>query len=207
MVSIPTIKRRFAKVFNGVSRLVEDKHFFQEYQKYIQASTALPKDNEFLYFISLNYIEAATLGVYRQLDSHWKSQSLLKVLKEIDRNASVFTFKRFARKYKGPMMQHQAKVDFAQFATKDGSRIDRRKLKKDIVTLKRVTKPVVKYRHRVVAHQNRRQVSITATVNDLYAAVDLLEKLIIKYNLLLTQAGMASLLPGNTRPNLSGIFK
>jgi hypothetical protein len=191
---------------NSVSRLVEDKYFFQEYQSFIQSNTVIDKQNQFLPFIGINYIEAATLGIFREVDRNRKSQSLLNLLREIDKSASLFTFKRFSSKYKG-FMNHMAQQDFQQFAVKGGSRIDRRKLKRDIAELKRKTKPIVKYRHKYVAHRNKRVIASPGTINDLYTAVDFLEKLVIKYNLLLTQSGMSTLLAGNAHPNLSGIFK
>lgn len=206
MTSIHTIQRRLSQILNSVSRLVEDKYFFQEYQKFLQASKTLDQQNQFLYFISVNYIEAATLGVFRQVDRNKKSQSLLNLLRSIDANSSLFTLRRFSAKYSG-FMHPMAKRDFQQFAVKDGSHIDRMKLRKDIAALKRITKPIVKYRHKVVAHRNKRQVSIRGTINDLYIAIDFLEKLVIKYHLLLTQGGMTTLLSSNANPGLQSIFK
>ncbi len=168
--------------------------------------TAIDRQNQFLYFIGLNYIEAATLGVFRQLDRNRKSQSLLNLLRDVDNNAKLFTFRRFSARY--PVsIRHTARGEFRKFSIKDGSRIDRRKIRKDIADLKRIAMSVVKYRHKVVAHRNRRLVSIRATVNDLYAAIDLLEGLVIKYNLLLTQGGMSTLRADNATPQLEDIFK
>jgi hypothetical protein len=206
MASIQTIKRRLNPILNSISRLVEDKYFFQEYQKFIQSNPSVDRQNQFLQFISINYIEAATLGVFREVDRNRKSQSLLNLLREIDKNASQFTFKKFSWKYKG-FMSHMARQNFQKFAVRDGSRIDRRKLKKDIAELKRVTKPIVKYRHKYVAHRNIRPIASPGTINDLYAAIDLLERLVIKYNLLLTQSGMSTLLAGNAHPQLHNILK
>lgn len=206
MTSVRTIKRRLTPVLNSVSRLVEDKHFFQKYQSFIQSNTAIDKQSQFLPFIGTNYIEAAALGIFRELDRNRKSQSLLNLLRDIDANAGQFTYRRFAAKYSG-FMRPMAQRDFQQFAVKDGSRIDRRKLKKDIAELKRLTRPVVRYRHKVVAHRNRRPIASPGTISDLYAAIDLLEKLAIKYNLLLTQSGMNTLLAGNAHPGLEKIFK
>ena len=206
MASVRTIKRRLIPVMNSVSRLVEDKHFFQEYQSFMQSNTAIDKQSQFLPFIGINYIEAATLGVFREVDRNRRSQSLLNLLREIDANAAQFTYHRFAAKYRG-FMRPMAQRDFQQFTVKDGSRIDRRKLKKDIAKLKRVTRPIVKYRHKYVAHRNKRPIASPGTINDLYAAIDLLERLVIKYNLLLTQSGMSSLLAGNAYPGLQGVFK
>lgn len=204
MTSARSIKRRLALVLNSVSRLVEDKYFFQEYQAFLQSHPNIDQQNQFLYFIGINYIEAATLGVFRQVDRNRRSQSLLNVLRDIDANARQFTFRRFDAKWHGGAF---AQRSFQQFAIKDGSRIDRRKVKRDIAELKRVTKPIVKYRHKVVAHQNRRRIASPGTINDLYAAIDLLEQLVMKYNLLLTQGGMTTLLAGNTHPGLENIFK
>lgn len=168
MTSVRTIKRRLTPVLNSVSRLVEDKHFFQEYQSFLQSNTAIDKKSQFLPFIGINYIEAAALGIFRELDRNRKSQSLLNLLRDIEGNAGQFTYRRFAAKYSG-FMRPMAQRDFQQFAVKDGSRIDRRKLKKDIAELKRVTRPVVKYRHKYVAHRNRR--SIAGGLASLYSLV------------------------------------
>lgn len=82
-----------------------------------------------------------------------------------------------------------------------------KKIKSDLVTLLKVTKPIVKYRNKFVGHKNARKITIKATMKDLYTAIDLIEKLVIKYQLLLNQAGMTSLLPGNSNPDLTAIFK
>jgi hypothetical protein len=203
-MSASTLKRRIKVILNDVSRLVEDKSFFQEYQTFIANHPTINKNNQFLYFIGLNYIEAATLGVFRQIDGNRKSQSLLNLLRDIDASYKLFSYRRFSAKYSMPGM---AESQFQQFAIKDGSRIDKGKIRKDIAGLLRVTKPILKYRHKVVAHKNKRQVSINGTINDLYKAIDFIENMVIKYHLLLTQGGMSTLQAGNSYPNLQEIFK
>lgn len=208
MTSIRTIKRRHWLILEAISRLVEDKFFFQEYQKYLLSSPNIDKKNQFLYFISLNYIESATLGVFRQVDGNKKSQSMRNLLKDILKNYDIFTFKRFSSKYmKNPLLALMAKDDFAKFSTKDGKCINRSKIKSDIAQLIKITKPIVKYRHKVVGHKNKRIIQIKGTIGDLYNAIDFLERLAIKYELLLNQSGMTTLLAGNSSPNLSAIFK
>jgi hypothetical protein len=104
-------------------------------------------------------------------------------------------------------MKHTAQADFRKFAVKSGKIIDRRKINKDIAELMKITKPIVKYRHKVVAHRNKRKVTINGRVNDLFAAINFIEQLTIKYALLLNQSGMTTLLAGNAHPQLEKIFK
>lgn len=208
MASVKVIKKRFEEVTNAISRLVEDKYFFLEYKKYLETHTSIDKDNEFLYFIGLNYVEATTLGIFRQVDRNKKSQSLLNLLKTIVAEHTSFTIKRFSYKYSrvGLHLNH-AKQDFAEFSLKNGKKISPRKVKSDIVALLKITKPVVKYRHKFVAHKNIRKVSINTKMNDLYSVINFMEKLVIKYQLLLNQGGMETLLPTNSTLDLKDVFK
>lgn len=208
MTSIRIIKKRFEQITNAVSRLVEDKYFFKEYKKYLEEHPSINKNNEFLYFIGLNYVEATTVGIFRQVDKDRRSQSLFNILNTILTLHKSFTIEKFSRKYLrvGLGLSH-AKKDFAEFSIKDGTKISPKKVKSDIVALLKITKPVVKYRHKFVAHKNIRKVSINTKMNDLYSVIDFMEKLIIKYQLLLNQAGMETLLPQNLVLDLKEVFK
>lgn len=208
MTSIKVLKERFEEVTNAVSRLVEDKYFFLEYKKYLDTHSNIDQSNEFLYFIGLNYVEATTLGIFRQVDRNRRSQSLINILKIILVEHKSFTFSEFSKKYtKVGLHTNHAKNDFTQFSLKNGEKISPKKIKSDIVSLLKATKPIVKYRNKFVGHRNIRKVSIKTKMNDLYATVDFLEKMVSKYQLLLNQASMPSLLAQNSYPNLEAIFK
>ena len=208
MTSIKVIKKRFEQVTNAVSRLIDDRHFFLEYQKYLEEHPSIDKTNEFLYFIGLNYVEATTLGVFRQVDRDRRSQSLLNILKIIKDEHKSFTFELFSKRYgRSRQSIFMAKNDFSKFSLKNGKKISPKKVKSDIVSLLKITKPIVKYRNKFVGHKNIRKVSISTKMNDLYSAVDFLEKLTIKYQILINQAGFETLLAGNSHPHLNTVFK
>ncbi|MFA6256809.1 MAG: hypothetical protein WCT29_00685 [Candidatus Paceibacterota bacterium] len=208
MTSIKVLKKRFEEVTNAVSRLVDDRYFFLEYKKYLEEHPNIDKNNEFLYFIGLNYVETTCLGIFRQVDRNPKSQSLLNILKTIQKEHESFTLGFFCRKYRRSNAGLGNGIkDFSQFALKDGKKISPKKVKSDILALIKITKPIVKYRHKFVAHRNIRKVTINVKMNDLYTVIDFLEKMVSKYQLLINQAGMPSLRAGNSHPNLQAVFK
>ncbi|MGB7958033.1 MAG: hypothetical protein WCF77_04320 [Minisyncoccia bacterium] len=173
--------------------MVKDKFSFQEDQSYILTNQKIIKQNKIAHSVASHYIRTAILGILREVNGDGKSKSLLNFLEEIRAGHALFTYKAFSAKYPQAKFR-MAQRDFRQFGTKNGTRIDTKKVKKDISTLLRIAKPVTKLGHEMISRSNKRLPTVApSTVNDIYTIIDLLEKLTIKYNLLLTQTHLPTL--------------
>jgi len=207
-ITIRKIKNRFKIIENEVSQLVEDKHIFEKYKEYIEKSKNIDKRSEFLFWLAKNYQILSVVNVYKQIDERNDVESLVNLLKDIKKIKNDFSIDWFVRKY--PRWMHaNGENDFKQFSVKSNKKISAKKIDKDIKKIKRAIngqifgkkrqsiESLTKYRHKRGVHFANDHKKVVVTVKKLFETIDLLEKIIIKYNLLINQAGMDTLLAAN----------
>lgn len=115
---------------------------------------------------------------------------------------------RFSSHYK-TLGEDHGRVDFERnFGNLDF--IDPSKVYADIGSLIFYTKEIRKYRDKRIAHTDRKSTGINfdenLNIDTFNKAVEVIEELGIKYYLLLHQAGMPTLLPGDTTDDYREIF-
>jgi hypothetical protein len=188
-------KIEFNEITNDLIDIIENQFIFHRVGEIIQANSKINQDNFFWDHLRANYSAAMVVGIVRQIDEKRQVISFMRLLKDIERNASVITRTWFADQYQLYLPRQIGEV---QFAENFGSRetLDPTIIKKDIDDLATITADIEKYRHTRIAHKTKDPALRTSlTFQELDDAIDHLAKLITKYQLLLNQAGMPNLMP------------
>lgn len=207
-MTIRKIKNRFKIIKNEISQLVKDKYFFEQYNKYIEDNKNIDKQNKFLFWIAKNYKILSVINVCKQVDARNDVESLVNLLKDIKKLKNSFSLSWFIQKYP-VLMRGNGENDFKKFTIKNNEKISIKKIDKDIKEIKRAIcgarfgkkrqsiESLKRYRNKRGAHLSSDNKKAITSVKKVFDAIDLLEKMTIKYNLLLNQAGMYALLPAN----------
>lgn len=180
----------------AVGGALENRFLFNRLLEIIKTNPRVDKPNIFLDYIKINYVTAIIMAICRQVDEDPKSVSLINLLHEIYDNAEKITKKWFASHYQkaGTAL---GKKDFEEnFGYLE--HIDPSVVYADIGNLIFYTKDIKKFRNKRVAHRDKnKNIKFDIDFDTLNNAIDLIEKLIKKYYLLLTQSGIPQLLPDN----------
>ena len=207
-ITIRKIKNRFKIIENEITQLVEDQYVFEKYKEYIKNSKNLDKQNEFLFWLGKNYQILALINVCKQVDKRDDVESLVNLLKNIKELKGSFSLHWFVQKY--PVwMRYNGENDFKQFSIKSNKKISVKKIDKDIKEIRQAIcgvrfgqdrqsiESMKKYRNKRGVHFANDNKKAIVPMKKLFDAIDLLEKITIKYNLLLNQVGMNTLLSSN----------
>ena len=214
-MTIKKIKNRFEIIKNEISQLIEDQHYFKKYKEYIEESKSVDRQNDFLFFIAKNYQILTLINVCKQVDEDSRSESIVNLLKDIKNNKNLFNLKWYKRQWK-PIAgdrklsrSKEAEKYFKEFSIKNNKLISSQKIDEDIKEMKKAINglrygkkkqsiaSLTKYRNKRGVHFDKGKPKISVPVVDLYKAIDLLEKKCLKYDKLINQGGMDTLLASN----------
>ncbi len=191
-------KKELEEITNDVTDLIENQHVFHRLGEIIKANPKIAKDNFFWDHLRANYGAAMVIGIARQVDEKKVVISLMRLLKDLERNYTVVTKKWFGDQYENSPSALPRQIGEAHFADSFGNNaeLDPAIVKKDIADLSAVTANVEKFRHTRIAHKNKdKSLKIDLSFQEVDDALAFLEKLVIKYQLLLNQAGYPKLMP------------
>ena len=142
-------------------------------------------------------IDQIGTGIRRLTDKDKRSISLYRLIEDISENNEAITREWYVSTYP-KWMKEQGLADrgFDIFGKKGDSYLSLPKLKKDKATLENGTIQARKYVNKWVAHcdLNRRRVK-RVTYGDIWNALESLDNLCCKYNLLLTRGSMNTCMP------------
>jgi|SRR3989344_1920342 len=194
----PQIERwrnELKELTDDVIDLVENQHIYHRIGEIIAANPKISQDNFFWDHLRANYGAAMVVGIARQVDERRDVISLMRLLKDIERNASIITKQWFADRYEATLPRQIGERDFAEnFGS--GESLDPAIMRKDITDFSLITANVEKFRHTRIAHKNKdHSLRINLSFREVDDALTFLKNLIIKYQLLLNQSGMPDLMP------------
>ena len=195
MTKIEQWKVQIERITNDVTDTIESQFIFKRLGEIVKANSKINTDNLFWDHITANFGASLVLGVARQVDERTEVVSLLKLLKDIKNHPGVITKKWFSDQYE-PKLPHQ--IGEQHFAEHFGSGVDLdlTMVEKDISDLNSSTAKIEKFRHTRIAHKNAdERLVIDLNFNEVEEALKIIEKLVIKYNLLLSQSGITQLMP------------
>ena len=201
------IKERFNASYDNVANLASDKFLYLELEKYFaQHPGAFDETSQELFsFVKKSFVNLSIIYVSREIDTRHDSHSFVNLLRDIDKNYKIFKLSWFLRRYP-KWMRENAKQDFKQFSTKNWI-LSRRSIRNDQKEIINAIKDIRKYRHKRLAHLEIRQRQFKTTIQQMFDAIDLLEIKILKYNILINQSGMSTLVPSNLSTDFGRVFK
>lgn len=169
----------------AVGGVLENRFLFDRFVKIIKNNPEIDKPNSFLNYIRINYVTTAIVAICRQVDTNSDSVSLLNLLFEIHDNAEKITKKWFTSNYKAD--EQRGEKEFEKFFGKL-KHIDPGIVYADIGKLIFYTKKIKKFRHKRVAHlDKKKKIRFDIDFNILDNAIDLIEEILMKYYILLGQ--------------------
>jgi hypothetical protein len=188
-------EKELAEIASDVTDLIENQHIFHRLGEIIQTNPKINKDNFFWDHLKANYGAALVIGIARQVDERKDVVSLMRLLKDLERNNGVITRQWFVDQYKPDFMKAIGEQHFTdRFG--NGIELDNSIIKKDIEELTLTTANVEKFRHTRIAHRKKdRGLEFDLSFQEVDTALASLEKLVIKYEALLNQAGFERLMP------------
>lgn len=196
--------KHLQEIFNDVSSLIENRHVFNRLREILKPNLAITNNIFFDHYV-VNYANATTASVRRQIDQKASRGGLRMLLESVLKNPQLVTKKDYMRPF-GQMLQHEGERIWAErYGGKDS--LDPAIVKADIDLLETATKKLKDMVDKNVAHKDKDAHLYTIQYKDLDDAIDLLERLTIKYYSLIASpgSGIDSLLAGNI-DGWEGIF-
>jgi len=189
-------KKSLEGITSDVTQLVLNKYFYTELINRFQANPKVNTSNHFWDFLKENYIAAMVLGICRQIDADERSESLLRLLNELFDSAETLTKTWYVSQYSSAPINLGAGDFEGHFGDLDF--VDPSIIYSDIGKLLFATKGIKKFRHKRIAHKDKNdKLKFSLTFDSLHEAINVIEAITVKYNLLLNQSGYPdnSLLP------------
>ena len=181
----------------AVGGALENRFLFNRLVEIIKDNSKIDKSNIFLDYIRINYVATVIIAICRQIDNNCDSVSLINLFHEVYDNAEKITKEQFVSQYKTTGIEHgnsDFKEHFGNLEYVDPSIVYA-----DIGNLIFYTKEIKKFRHKRVAHLDKnKKIKFDIDFDILNKAIDLIEKIIKKYYLLLTQSALDELIPKST---------
>lgn len=153
------------------------------------------KGNTFCDFIRKCYAITAATCIRRHKMNSQDSISLMKLLSQIKKCASQFTYKFYLETY--PLQPNEfewQKSTFSNFS-KDGNVVSEELIEQDMQEIERIAGKVSDFVDRFIAHLDQRGLEEKITYGDLGDSLGLFNKLACKYLALISSAGYVTLTP------------
>jgi hypothetical protein len=192
----------FDTVYDSVTEAVINDHIFWEVQDTIRNNPELQNTSSAFYdWMGSTFIDSTALAIRRQLDRDDKSVSLYRFLMELQKYpeliSRIYHRTLYVRpEYPEARSEHMANYTYNKFVGVNEEVLDVTTIQQEIDSLKAVSKTVHHYADRVVAHYDTRGLQQDPPkFTDLSESLSVLEKLVLRYLLLLKAVGQRTLLP------------
>ena len=178
-----------------VRELLIAKHTFHEVQKMIEANPKIQTSNSFYRYFANSYVSHVVVGLRRQIKIDSQSISLARLLKEISETPEVLSRKYYVSLYKNSVVENLANGDFDRIAMPGAAHIDASKVTADLQNLGDVTATCEEFADKRLAHRDKREPKSPPTYNEVDECLDLLDRLVVKYQLAFRAQAGETLLP------------
>lgn len=197
------LKRWLESVYENATEAVVNQHIFWEVQGIIRNNLQLQNTSSAFYdWMGSTFVHSTVLAVRRQLDTDKNSISLHRFLLELKSRPELIS-REYHRslyirpEYSAEYTDHVANFTYDANVGKDANVLDTDVIQREIDELKIGSKRIHHYADRVVAHYDARGVQELGIpkFDDLTNCLAVIEKLVLRYELLLNAKGQYSLLP------------
>jgi hypothetical protein len=206
------------RIETEVGNLVINKHIFWKFQNIIRCNPRIQDHYVFTYLCAYNYERAITMGIRRQVEGIKRQKdgkyelrkdrtiSFSKFLLDIFLSPDVLSRQRYCSLYgkKGnprfhEIMQRSANSTFDYVAGKGNDYFDKNVAFQDLKRLLGLSQKIRIYADKIVAHHDKSVLKSLPKHRDINKCVNFLEKLFLKYNLLLNAVDQDALVPANLK--------
>ena len=180
------------KITGDVEDLLYSKLQAEELEKIIRANPFVQQNvGSFWEHYKLNYTYFIVSKIWHQIDEDTRSLSLINLLKDLLTNHSLITKSWWVSQGPNALSSSTFEEEFGK-----GDCLDPSLVCEDMQGLRESTKEIKEFRHKQVGHKdNSGKFASNISYTKIKEAIDQIEELVIKYQLLLTQSGYESLTP------------
>jgi hypothetical protein len=190
----------FDSIFSNVTEAVINQHIFWEVQDIIRNNPQLQNASSAFYvWMGATFLHSTVLAVRRQLDADKKSVSLYRLLGELKKYPELISrdYHRALYSQLDPYFaDDMANYTYDKQVGVGATILDPAAVQKEIDSLQAASGKLHHYADRVVAHYDARGLQQpTPKFEELTECLALMEKLVLRYLLLLKGASQVKLLP------------
>lgn len=180
------------KITGDVEDLLYSKSQTEELERIIRANLFVQQNiGSFWEHYKLNYTYFIVSKIWHQIDEDTRSLSLINLLKDLLANNVVITKSWWVSQGPNALSFSTFEEEFGK-----GDCLDSNLVREDIHNLKESTKEIKEFRHKQVGHKdNSGKFTPNISYTKIKEAIGQIERLVIKYQLLLIQSGYESLTP------------
>ncbi len=187
-------KRWFTDIRDRIVEIAHRRHVYREVTAMIDANPALKVPSAFYDWMRSVYLNDMTIAIRRLTDRDERSISFVNLMGEIADHPEVMTRRRFVANYRG-WLRDVGHKDFERFASPAANKIDWRVIRGHQRELVAAQGRLRRFVNKHVAHRSRYPMRRLPTYAELDACIDLLERLVKQYALLLEQVGLVEVVP------------
>lgn len=187
-------RRWIKRISDSVSMLVLDDYIFRAMEAARKGNEIKPSNQVYRWAIRA-YGTHGAVGIRRILDNDDKTYSLLLLLRKIERNPQVITRRSFKLRY-SILNKELADGDFDDIAGRGAKYLPRSVVRADLQKIEAVSNKIKPVVNKVIAHRERKPKGLSrVTCQQLHDAICEIDRMCIRYCLILNQESVASMLP------------
>ncbi len=177
-----------------LTHLLGKREILWELQEVAKENKRVLNPGAFFEWMCQNYVVTVSVGIRSFTDQHPKSQSLWRILYEVLENPGVIERQAHVRMYVAAPGAEYGHLTFDNVVGRGRAFLSAQAVRSDLRKLEDASERVRRFVNKRVAHRNAPgKIRRLPKFNDIDAALDVLDHLLCKYNLLLTAQGMESM--------------
>lgn len=188
-------KRWLRYVYDEIVEMALDRHVYREVQAMIASNTNLQVPSVFYDWMNRAYVADMAVAIRRQTDRDSRSISLLRLIQDVGDHPEVISRRRYVRFYGSGRLRTLGHRSFERFAKKGADQINPAVIRKHERELLAAERKLRRFVNKHVAHRSRCPMRHLPTYGDLDTCLDLLERLLKDYKLLIDAAGLSRVVP------------
>lgn len=195
----PALLRRWKgwlpELCRDMTDLLGKREIFWELQAVARENPKILQQGSFFDWMCRNYIVAVTVGIRSFVDQSTNSRSLWRMLFEVLQHPGVINRKTHVRMYRAtPIGDDLGHITFNGVVGKHRDRLPQDEVRRDLRRLEDVSSMVRRFVNKRIAHRAKPgALRRIPKFNDVDAALDVLDQILCKYNLLLRAEGTSSM--------------
>jgi hypothetical protein len=186
------------RIRDDLQSIVSDHQIYEQFIEIVNGNLEHIEEHHgrlFCDFVRKCYGVHAATGIRRHAKKHKDSISLVKLLDQLQKSASQFTYEFYLEQF--PLEKDQWEWQKATFAgfTENGRTLSVRMILGDIEEIRIIAEKVSVFADRAIAHLDQRGIGKKVTYDDLADSIILFNKMACKYLVFITGTGYTTLRP------------
>jgi hypothetical protein len=179
-------------MIRGMTDLLGMREIFWELQDIAKENPKILDPYAFFDWMCRNYFAAVTIGSRRFVDRSKDSHSLWRMLFEILEHPGSLSRRSHVSFYRN-MPHEYGNSSFSNIIGSEGKWLSQKSVRSDLRSIEDASRRIQRFVNKRVAHNTGRgKLRRLPNLNELDAALDTIDKVLCKYNLLLTARGTTS---------------